>query len=137
MRKLFRSSVLLPLSAGILLTILFFSGTGKVYEVTSTDKYCMSCHVHTSADMAWKWSTHSSNMAGMNVHCVDCHLPPKDKILKYSLHKAKHGFKDIYGLYFKDSTDIDWVIKKTPEVASGFVYKESCLKCHTNLFPLP
>ena len=86
--------------------------------------------------MAWKWSTHSNNSAGIDVHCVDCHLPRKEKIIRYSFHKAKHGIKDAYGFYFKDSSDIDWTAKSSPEIAAGFVYKESCLKCHTNLFPL-
>ena len=72
----------------------------------------------------------------MDVHCIDCHLPPKRHILNYTVKKSKHGLKDAYGFYFKYSADYDWVIKSSPEIASGFVYKESCLECHTNLFPL-
>ncbi len=136
MRKLFSSKISRPLFAGILLTTLFFVGMKKVYKITSTDKYCMSCHVHTTADMAWKWSTHNNNSAGMSVHCVDCHLPLKENVLKYTVHKAKHGIKDVYGFYFKDSADFDWALKSTPEIAADFVYKEACLNCHSNLYPL-
>ena len=133
MKKIFRKAFALPLISGIILTILLGSGISKVYKVTSTDRYCISCHIHTEADMAWKWSTHSDNPAGMKVHCVDCHLPVKDNLIKYSFHKAKHGIKDVYGFYFKDSSDFDWAARSSPEIAAGFVYKESCLKCHTNM----
>jgi len=54
MSKLFRSIVLLPLIAGIVVITFFLVGIKKLYSVTSTDRYCMSCHVHTEADMAWK-----------------------------------------------------------------------------------
>ena len=136
MKRLFRKAYALPAGVGIILTILLVSGIREVYKVTSTDRYCISCHIHTEADMAWKWSTHSNNSAGMDVHCVDCHLPVKENIIKYSFHKAKHGIKDVYGFYFKDSSDFDWTARSTPEIAAEFVYKESCLKCHANLFPL-
>ena len=50
--------------------------------------------------------------------------------------KAKHGLKDVYGYFFKDSAEINWQEKKLLENAKGFVYEKSCLKCHQNLFPV-
>ncbi len=135
MKKVFKLKFSWPVIVGILIATLFFAGMKKVYKITSTDQYCMSCHIHTDADMAWKWSTHTNNSSGVRVHCVDCHLPLKENVLKYTVQKAKHGIKDVYGLYFKDSADIDWAIKSSPEMAAHFVYKEGCVNCHTNLFP--
>lgn len=136
MRRLNKKMALLPLLIGIIITILFITGINRVLVVTSKDEYCMSCHVHTSADMAWQWSTHVNNNGGVTVHCVECHLPPKHKVVKYTLHKAKAGFRDLYSFYFKDTADIDWAVKSNPEVAAGFVYKETCLECHDNLYPV-
>lgn len=121
---------------GVVVTVLFFAGMKKTFSLTSSDEYCMSCHVHTEADMAWQWSTHVNNNSGMIVHCVECHLPPKEKLVKHTLHKARAGARDLYSFHFKDISEIDWALKGTPEVASHFVYEESCLKCHSNLFPL-
>ena len=99
MKKVFKLTSSWPVIVGILIATLFFTGMKKVYKITSTDSYCMSCHIHTDADMAWKWSTHTNNSSGVRVHCVDCHLPLKENVLKYTVHKAKHGIKDVYGFY--------------------------------------
>lgn len=119
--------------AGIIICIIFLKAGKAVVNYTSSDKYCMSCHIHPMADQSWKLSTHYNNPSGVIVHCTECHLPPEGH--GYLFAKAKHGIKDIYGFYFKDSADIDWQAKKLLENAKGFVYEESCLKCHTNLFP--
>ncbi len=119
----------------VVLAVVIFSGFKKVVEVTSTDDYCMSCHVHTDADMAWKWSSHVNNESGVVVHCVDCHLPPKSKTFQHLKEKGKAGIRDLYSFHFKDTSEIDWALKSTPEIAQHFVYEESCLKCHSNSFP--
>ncbi len=106
----------------------------KAMEYTSTDEYCMSCHIHPHAEQSWRLSTHYNNSAGVIVHCIECHLPPKGHGHLYA--KAKHGFKDVYGMLFKDSADLNWEEKRQLEFAKNFVYKESCLKCHENLFPV-
>jgi len=105
-----------------------------VMTYTSTDKYCMSCHIHPQADQSWKLSIHHKNRSGVSAHCVDCHLPPKGH--GYLPAKVKHGLKDAYGFYFKDSAKINWEEKRTLEKAKDFVYEASCLKCHENLFPV-
>ena len=114
---------------------LFFLITGKAVVIyTSSDKYCISCHIHPQADQSWKLSAHYNNHSGNIVHCTDCHLPPEGH--GYLFAKAKHGFRDIYGYYLKDSTKLNWQEKKMLENAKGFVYEKSCLKCHQNLFPV-
>jgi formylglycine-generating enzyme len=106
----------------------------KAVEYTSTDEFCASCHVHPHVFESWKLSTHYDNKGGIQVHCVDCHLPPKGE--GYLYQKARLGIKDIYGVLFKDSADFNWEAKRTVEKAQHFTFKASCVKCHANLFPL-
>ena len=119
---------------GALLCLSLIVIAGKVMTYTSGDKYCMSCHVHPWAEETWRLSAHFNNRTGVTVHCTECHLPPKGE--GYLFAKAKHGAKDVYGKLFKDSAKINWESKKLLENAKGFVYEESCIKCHQNLFPV-
>src|ERR1035437_3890094 len=124
----------------LLLFISFFIGIlaavfgNKTIEYTSTDEFCASCHVHPHVFASWKLSTHYDNKAGIKVHCVDCHLPPKEE--GYLVEKARLGLKDIYGYLTKDSAEFNWEAKRTVEQAPHFTSKASCVKCHANLFPL-
>lgn len=120
--------------AGMIIAAILIKSGNAVLSYTSTDKYCVSCHIHPMADQSWKLSTHYNNSSGNIVHCADCHLPPHGQ--GYFFAKAKHGLKDAYGFYFKDSTEINWESKKLLENAKGFVYEKSCLECHQNLFPV-
>ena len=130
----FRSSKAWFLLIGIIIALGLLKSGKAVINYTSTDKYCVSCHIHPMADQSWKLSAHFNNRTGNIVHCVECHLPPEGH--GYLFAKAKHGFKDAYGYFFKDSAKINWQEKKLLENAKGFVYEKSCLKCHENLFPV-
>jgi formylglycine-generating enzyme required for sulfatase activity len=120
--------------AGIIASIIILISAKSVVSYTSSDKYCMVCHVHPHADQSWRLSTHYNNKSGVIVHCSQCHLPPEGQ--GYLFAKAKHGAKDVYGFLFKDSASINWEKKKLLENAKTFVYEESCKKCHQNLFPV-
>lgn len=128
-----RRAFLIFTLSGVLITIIISLLAGKAIEYTSTDKYCMSCHVHPHADKSWKLGAHHNNRTGVTVHCSECHLPPKGHGYLYA--KAKHGLTDLYGYLFKDTSEINWEAKRTIEKADKFVYQESCIKCHQNLFP--
>jgi sulfatase modifying factor 1 len=119
---------------GALICLALIATLNKVSSYTSSDKYCMTCHVHPWADESWRLSSHLNNRTGVTVHCVECHLPPKGE--GYLLAKAKHGAIDVYGLLFKDSAKINWQAKKMVENVKGFTYEQSCIKCHQNLFPV-
>lgn len=118
---------------GLFLALAVMLLGGKAVSYTSTDEYCMSCHVHPHAEQSWKLSPHYDNQSGVVVHCVECHLPPKGHGMLAA--KAKHGAIDLYGYLFKDTADINWEAKRTLDKAKKFVYTESCTKCHQNLFP--
>ena len=118
---------------GAVVVYLFTLSIDIISEKTSTDEYCISCHIHPQADAAWKLSSHADNHSGVVVHCVDCHLPPVGK--GYLVAKVKHGTKDVYSYLTKSPEEIDWDKMKEPEVAAHFTYNESCIACHSNLFP--
>ncbi len=120
--------------SGFCAGIVFLLAGKAVMNYTSTDRYCISCHIHPTADQSWKLSTHFNNNSGTIVHCTECHLPPAGH--GYLAAKAKHGLKDAYGYFLKDSSAINWEKKKLLEYAKGFVYENSCMNCHENLFPV-
>ena len=121
--------------AGGLTFILFLALFNKTVHYTSTNESCAACHVHPHADVTWKLSVHNNTRSGVSINCVDCHLPPEDKPVKYLSRKAYHGFHDLYVYLTKDVNEIDWTEKRSMEAAKHFVYEDGCLKCHTNLFP--
>lgn len=109
-----------------------------VYQTTvyfSTDESCMMCHVHPHVEDSWKLSKHVNNSSGVKVHCVDCHLPPKNHTWNHYSAKAKLGLKDVWGYLTKDSADFDWDVKSELEHAVTYIPNESCKECHQNLFP--
>ncbi len=118
------------MAAGILVLLAIRGGN----SVTSTDAFCESCHVHPQATSSWKQSTHYATQSGMVVHCVECHLPPGG--LAYATEKARLGIRDTWSTIVKDPASLDWDVRSTLEHAGTHTFRESCLDCHPNLFPL-
>ncbi len=123
--------ILLP----VILTALFLFLGERLVRYTSTNEFCYACHVHPHAEESWRNAPHYDNRTGIYVQCAECHLPPPGNI-RYLMAKAKHGAKDVYGQIFKDPESINWDAKRTVQEAVDFVYDESCIKCHQNLFPM-
>ncbi len=128
-----KKNIAIIVCTGLILGLLFVIGGNSVVKYTSTDNYCMSCHVHPHAEQSWKLSPHYDNKSGVIVHCTECHLPPAGHGMLFA--KAKHGMKDLYGFWFKDTAEYKWAEKRKLEAAKKFVYTESCTNCHKNLFP--
>jgi formylglycine-generating enzyme required for sulfatase activity/nitrate/TMAO reductase-like tetraheme cytochrome c subunit len=101
----------------------------------STDNSCMICHVHPHVETSWKQSVHFNNNSGVKVHCVDCHLPPKNQTWNHYSAKLKLGLIDAWGFLTKDSADFNWDLKSELEHAVKYIPNESCKECHHNLFP--
>ncbi len=121
------------LVAFVLMLGLYYS-VNKLDAYISTNAYCISCHVHTHADELWKVSTHYKTDSGVQINCVDCHLPPKGSVDYWSA-KIKAGSMDLYSYYFKDHAKINWGVMSEIENAVRFAPKESCITCHPSLFP--
>lgn len=110
----------------------------SVYQASvyfSTDESCMRCHVHPHVETSWKKSVHFNNRSGTRVHCVDCHLPPKQHTFAHYSAKLKLGVRDVWGYMTKDSADYDWDYMSELEQAVEYVPNASCKDCHHNLFP--
>jgi len=115
--------------------LVFLVAFNATMKYTSSNNFCMACHVHPHAEAAWKLSNHNNTSSGFSTKCVDCHLPPEDQPVNFLVRKAYHGFHDLYFYLTKDADEIDWEAKRTFEASKRFVYEDGCKKCHTNLFP--
>ncbi|NMC38052.1 MAG: SUMF1/EgtB/PvdO family nonheme iron enzyme [Bacteroidales bacterium] len=124
---------LLWFTPGLIIGVLIILGAGEAVNMTSTNKFCMSCHIHPIADAEWKKSVHYDTQSGYRVGCAECHLPPKGD--GYLWEKTKTGLRDLWGYLVKDSASFDWEAKGRLENARKHVYESSCIKCHENLFP--
>ena len=118
---------------GLIVGALLIIGAGKAIHSTSTNEYCMSCHIHPMADATWKKSVHYETQSGYRVACVECHLPPQGH--GYLWAKGTTGLRDLWSKWTKDSASFNWEDRRRLEVARGYVYESSCIKCHENLFP--
>jgi len=134
MGKSLKKRILLLLLIGFVFGIAATLLSNKVIEATSTNESCEICHVHPHVFDSWKLSSHYDTRVGIKIGCVDCHLPPKGQ--GYLKEKIKASARDAYGFVFKDSADYKWELKSTLEGAQHHVFKESCIHCHENLFPL-
>ncbi|MDR2682914.1 MAG: SUMF1/EgtB/PvdO family nonheme iron enzyme [Dysgonamonadaceae bacterium] len=120
---------------GLLLGFCIIISLYQTSVYFSSDESCMMCHVHPHATESWKLSKHVNNASGTKVHCVDCHLPPKNHTWSHFSAKAHLGIKDVWGYLTKDSADFDWDRKSEIEYAVAYIPNKSCKECHTNLFP--
>jgi len=118
---------------GLIVGVLLIIGGNKALHVTSTNDYCVSCHIHPLADASWKKSTHYDTQSGYRIACVECHLPPKGD--GYLWAKGTTGLRDLWSKWTKDSASFDWEDRSRLENASSYVYESSCIECHENLFP--
>ena len=114
--------------------MLLILGGGIAVNKTSTNNFCVSCHIHPVADASWKRSVHYETQSGYRVGCAECHLPPKGD--GYLWAKGKTGLRDLWSYWTKDSASFNWEDRRRLEIARGYVYESSCIKCHENLFPV-
>ncbi|MDL2322890.1 SUMF1/EgtB/PvdO family nonheme iron enzyme [Bacteroidales bacterium OttesenSCG-928-A17] len=120
---------------GCILGLLIAFSLYQTSVYFSSDESCMMCHVHPHVEDTWKQSKHMVNRSGTKVHCVDCHLPPKNQTWNHYSAKLNLGVKDVWGFVFKDSADYNWEMKSELEHAVKYIPNESCKECHYNLFP--
>jgi len=118
---------------GLIIGMLLILGAGMAINKTSTNQYCISCHIHPAADASWKRSVHYETQSGYRVGCVECHLPPEGD--GYLWEKGKTGLRDLWSYWTKDSASFNWEDRRRLEIARGYVFESSCIKCHENLFP--
>ncbi len=122
----------LRLGIGVVLGLALALAAVITEHVTSSDRFCASCHVHPHATTTWKESTHFRNRSGVVVHCTECHLPPGG--LARVAAKFRLGVRDVWGKVTKDSADFDWEAKRRPAHAQQMIPDAACRRCHVDLF---
>ena len=123
-----------PVLAGVLAgAILMVAGIYGLHY-TSSDSFCVSCHIHPVSDSTWTISTHVRNKSGVTVHCVECHLPPEG--IYHLGEKARMGFRDAFSMLVKDTDKIDWVERSALYNAHSYTYDSACTACHAELYSL-
>ncbi|RPI44654.1 MAG: hypothetical protein EHM46_02600, partial [Bacteroidetes bacterium] len=132
-KKRLHSGKFLFLGGIVVMAVIIFLGN-KAVVATSTNDFCESCHIHPHSTRSWKLSTHYDNQRGIQVNCVDCHLPPHGE--GYLPEKLKTGLRDVYGKLFKDPESLNWEAKSQIDYARDHTFKTSCIHCHRNNFPL-
>jgi len=126
--------VLLWFMPGVIAGVVLIIGAGRAITFTSSNDYCISCHIHPAADAAWKRSVHYETRSGYRIACVECHLPPRGD--GYLMAKGRTGLRDLWSYWINDSASFDWNERGRLEAARIHVYESSCIRCHENLFPL-
>jgi len=126
--------LLVPVLLGMVIASVLITGGNRLVVKTSENEFCASCHIHPQATETWKRSTHYDNQRGIQVACVDCHLPPKGE--GYLIEKTKTGLRDVWGMVLKDPESFNWDARSQVEYAKRHVYESSCIDCHNNNFPI-
>ena len=98
--------IILATLGGIVLLFSLVIAFNSIWDKSSTNESCMSCHYHTDSDMNWKQSIHHNSKSGVKTDCAACHLPPKGTF-EYTKAKITTGVKDIWSYLTKDKEDID------------------------------
>ncbi|MBI9017172.1 MAG: NapC/NirT family cytochrome c [Phycisphaerae bacterium] len=118
---------------GLIFTISAYLITSSIVGNTSSAEFCISCHEMDEAYASWEISAHGSNLSGITVTCVDCHLPPKEHFISHVYAKSIAGAKDFYQHNFGPEYDLEFQRQK---VLKHFPQKR-CTDCHDNLLAKP
>ena len=106
---------------GLLSVVVLLAGW-KGIEATSTDQFCVTCHIMEPMAEA---SVHTAHRLP-EVQCKDCHLP-HDNPVKMLGFKAYSGIKDV-AINAVGPPD---VIRATP--ISQDIIQVNCIRCHEGL----
>lgn len=114
----------------LVISLLVLAGIGilaaiaspKILAVTSTPRFCNSCHVMNDQYEAWfKTGVHRT------IKCIDCHLP-NDNIFRHLIWKGIDGTKDL--VYFHTAVYAEPI--EISDHGKGFI-KANCIRCHQGI----
>ena len=56
--------------------IVFWGAFNTAFEVTNTEKFCISCHeMRDNVYQEYRNTIHAANRSGVRATCPDCHVP--------------------------------------------------------------
>lgn len=96
-----KTTIALLCAGGLLGAGVFFAGQ-KIFQHTSTNEFCVSCHTMQKPLEEYQGSVHFSNKLGIRADCADCHIPQDSK--GYLLTKIGAG-KDVYHQFVTKKID--------------------------------
>jgi cytochrome c-type protein NapC/trimethylamine-N-oxide reductase cytochrome c-type subunit TorC len=124
----------LPFILGVVFAIGCFMSLNASMKPFSTNMYCgANCHEMDTAYRSWELSTHGANAIGVQVDCVECHLPPKEKYFSHLFAKAWAGTRDMYMHHFGPEYDSE----KIQDKVLGKMSNQTCAYCHEDLLMKP
>lgn len=130
----FLTCIAMPFIFGIGFAVFCFVMLNAAMESVSTNTYCgTACHEMNTAYRSWELSVHGANSKGIQVSCIDCHLPPKEDYFTHLFAKASAGAKDMYMHHFGPEYDIEEIRGKVLANMSN----EICAHCHGDLLIKP
>jgi len=101
--------------------------------LSSSSKFCGSCHEMEGAYESWLSSAHHSNKNGISVACTACHLPPQEKYFRHRTVKAWAGVRDIFMHFFGG----EYEEQRSQQKVIDTLPNEWCVYCHNNLLEQP
>jgi nitrate/TMAO reductase-like tetraheme cytochrome c subunit len=123
-----------PFFLGIAVAIICFLSINAAMKPFSTNIYCgTACHEMDTAYRSWELSVHGANARGIQVDCVECHLPPKEDYFTHLFAKAWAGGRDMYMHHFGPEYNEDEVRHKASEKMTN----QTCAHCHEDLLMKP
>lgn len=116
---------------GFVVALIIFVIINASLVPTSKPEFCGEvCHTEMAeAYESWKKSPHAKNSLGIEIKCIECHLPPKDKYFTHLAAKAYTGTKDAYHHIVGTEYDAEAIREEVREHMTNDV----CLRCHKNL----
>jgi len=94
----------------------------------SQPNFCISCHEMREPHASWQQSPHFINRTGVQVTCIECHLPHKDDRIAHFAARFWAGARDltmsVFGQYNVEASR-QQVLRTLPN--------RRCQKCHANL----
>ena len=119
---------------GLGFALICFVLLNAAMEPVTKNVYCgTTCHEMNTAYQSWETSVHGANARGIQVGCIQCHLPPREDYFAHLFAKAWAGGKDMYMHHFGPEYDGEAM---SHEVA-GKVSNEMCAHCHNDLLIKP
>ncbi len=119
-------------------------GSVEINRITSTDKFCTSCHsmAMVAADPHYLNAAHIGNSAGVRVTCADCHIPKTNWFVETYTH-VRSGIRDVIAESTHNYADPKlWEARRAvlaPEVHDVMRGENNatCTSCHTLAYIKP
>ncbi|GMR21389.1 MAG: hypothetical protein BMS9Abin36_1989 [Gammaproteobacteria bacterium] len=130
-----RPLVIIASTVGIFLGVLLALAAEQFDHLTSTDRFCTSCHAMqlVAEQDVYKRSIHRTTTTGIQAGCADCHVPKG--LLPATWAHIRDGTWDLYVELTTDFTPQSWESRRT-ELAYGVRDKmldndsRTCRSCH-------